>query len=185
MCTNKLGICVLLLISSALLVACQPGQNDAANYDDYRNQGQANVVDDVSEMHILNVAKSSPDHTTLAAAIEAAELQHVLVNPGPLTVFAPTNAAFDALPPGTVEELLKPENKGKLAKIVTSHASPGTFKGATLTPSQKIYLATGQYVDVTIENGDTYVNGAKILASIDASNGVVHVVDKVFLFPDM
>ncbi len=185
MFTSQLKVYVLLLMSSVLCVACQPGQSGDVDYDAYRDQGQANVVDDVSEMNILNIAKSSPDHTTLAAAIEAAELQHVLVNPGPLTVFAPTNAAFDALPEGTVSELLKPANKGKLAKIVTSHASPGTFKGATLTPKMKIYLATGQYVDVVIENGDTFVNGAKILATIDASNGVVHVVDKVFLFPDM
>ncbi|MDZ4698088.1 MAG: fasciclin domain-containing protein [Rhodothermales bacterium] len=153
--------------------------------DDLRSQGQANVVDNVSEQHILKIARSSPDHTTLAAAIDAAGLQHVLVNPGPLTVFAPTNAAFEALPPGTVEELLKPENKSKLAKIVTSHASPGTFKGAGLNPKVKIYLATGQYVSVEERDGATYVNGAKILATIDASNGVVHVVDKVFLFPNM
>ena len=109
----------------------------------------------------------------------------ILVNQGPLTVFAPNNAAFDKLPAGTVEELLKPENKSKLAKIITSHASPGTFKGDLLKPGTKIYLATGQYVDVEVKDGDTYVNGAKILGTVEASNGVVHVVDQVFLFPDM
>lgn len=175
---------IALLVAGVWLAACQPGDHEAARQDDFRDQGQAYVVDDVSEQHILKIARSSPDHTTLAAAIEAAGLQHVLVNPGPLTVFAPTNAAFDALPPGTVEELLKPENKARLAKIITSHASPGTYKGAYLNPNMKIYLATGQYVDVAIEGDDTYVNGAKILATIDASNGVVHVVDKVFLFPE-
>jgi uncharacterized surface protein with fasciclin (FAS1) repeats len=103
------------------------------------------------------------------------------VNPGPLTVFAPTDDAFGALPEGTLDELLKPENKTKLAKIVTSHASPGTFYADQLKDGQKIYLATGQYVDVEINDEGTFVNGAKILGSVDASNGVVHVVDKVFL----
>ncbi|NNE35515.1 MAG: fasciclin domain-containing protein, partial [Rhodothermales bacterium] len=146
------------------------------------NHGQAGVVDPDSKQNILQIAANSPDHTTLAAAVVAAELENVLVNPGPLTVFAPTNAAFDALPAGTVETLLKPENKAKLASIVTSHAAPGTFAGDLLKDGDSIYLATGQYVDVKVENGDTFVNGAKILGTVDASNGVVHVVDTVFLF---
>ena len=148
------------------------------------NHGQAGVKDDVSEQNILQIALGSKDHTTLVAAVQAAQLENVLVNPGPLTVFAPTNDAFAALPAGTVEELLKPENKGKLASIVTSHASPGTFMGPDLKHGDEIYLATGQYVAVEEKGGDTYVNGAKILATVDASNGVVHVVDKVFLFSD-
>jgi len=184
MCTSNL-LFPVIIVAGLTLSACQPALEPDTAMDDLRSQGQANVVDNVSEQHILKIARSSPDHTTLAAAIDAAGLQHVLVNPGPLTVFAPTNAAFEALPPGTVEELLKPENKSKLAKIVTSHASPGTFKGAGLNPKVKIYLATGQYVSVEERDGATYVNGAKILATIDASNGVVHVVDKVFLFPNM
>jgi uncharacterized surface protein with fasciclin (FAS1) repeats len=146
------------------------------------NHGQAGVADDESAKNILQIALSSKDHTTLVAAVQAAGLENVLVNPGPLTVFAPTNAAFAALPAGTVETLLKPENKAKLAGIVTSHASPGTFKGKDLAAGTQIYLATGQYVDVEVKDGDTYVNGAKILGTVDASNGVVHVVDKVFIF---
>ncbi|MEZ4702574.1 MAG: fasciclin domain-containing protein [Rhodothermales bacterium] len=182
---NPSFIASLYLAGAIVLAGCQPAAPEASFNDDFRDQGQANVVDNVSEMNILKIARSSPDHTTLAAAIDAAGLQHVLVNPGPLTVFAPTNAAFDALPAGTVEELLKPENKSKLAKIVTSHASPGTYKDSNLNPNMKIYLATGQYVSVEKRGDDTYVNGARILATIDASNGVVHVVDKVFLFPEM
>jgi len=91
-------------------------------------KGQASVADDgVSVKNILQVAISSPDHTTLVAAVQAAEIEHVLVNAGPLTVFAPTNDAFAALPEGTVENLLKPENKATLAEILTRHAAPGTF----------------------------------------------------------
>ena len=89
--------------------------------------GQASVVDDESDKNILQVAISSKDHSTLVAAVQAAQIEHVLVNAGPLTVFAPVNGAFDALPAGTVEGLLKPENKGKLAAVLTKHAAPGSF----------------------------------------------------------
>jgi uncharacterized surface protein with fasciclin (FAS1) repeats len=116
------------------------------------------------------------------AGVQAAELENILVNPGPLTVFAPTNSGFDNLPEGTLDELLEPENKNKLAKIITSHAAPGTFDLNLLKDGSKIYMATGQYLDVEVKDGETYVNGSKILATIDASNGVVHVIDDVFLF---
>ena len=146
------------------------------------NHGQAGVSDDLSKKNILQIALGSSDHSTLVAAVQAAQLENVLVNAGPLTVFAPNNAAFDKLPEGTVETLLKPENKNKLAGIITSHASPGTFTGDLLKDGTQIYLATGHYVNVEVKDGSTYVNGAKILATVDASNGVVHVVDQVFLF---
>lgn len=145
------------------------------------NTGQAGVVDNESKANILQIAKSSDQHTTLSTAIEAAEVQNVLVNAGPLTVFAPVNAAFEKLPDGTVENLLKPENKSKLANILTSHASPANLSKEQLAKGMQVYLATGQYVTSEEKNGEVYVNGAKILKSIDASNGVIHVVDKVFL----
>jgi uncharacterized surface protein with fasciclin (FAS1) repeats len=171
-----------LLASLLLLIsACTSGSSPSDSATEFDTHGQAGVVDADSSPNILQIAIGSPDHTTLVAAVQATELENVLVNPGPLTVFAPTNAAFDALPAGTVEELLKPENKDKLRRIVTSHASPGTFVGPTLKDGTKIYLATGQYVDVEVKDGTTYVNGAKILGTVDASNGVVHVVDQVFL----
>ena len=144
--------------------------------------GQAGVVDEDSKPNILQIAIGSPDHTTLVTGVQAAELENVLVNPGPLTVFAPTNAGFDKLPEGALDDLLKPENKNQLAKIITSHAAPGTFTIALLTDGSKIYMATGQYLDVEVVDGETYVNGSKILATVDASNGVVHVIDDVFLF---
>lgn len=143
--------------------------------------GQAGVADEESKPNILQIAIGSPDHTTLVAGVKAAELENVLANPGPLTVFAPTNAAFDKLPEGTLDELLKPENKNKLAKIITSHASPGTFNLELLKDGTKLYMASGHYVDVAVKDGSTYVNGVKILGSVKASNGIVHVVDEVFL----
>lgn len=145
------------------------------------SHGQAGVQDDESANNILNVAMSSPDHTTLVAAVQAAGIEHVLVNAGPLTVFAPTNEAFAALPEGTVDYLLLPENKDELAKILTRHAAPGTYKTAYLKDGMTLYMATGDYLPVVVEDGNYYVGGAKILGSVDCSNGIVHVVDKVIL----
>lgn len=145
------------------------------------DHNQAAVQDDVSDPNILQIALGSDAHTTLVAGVQAAQLEHVLVGAGPLTVFAPTNAAFDKLPAGTLESLLKPENKGKLATIITSHASPGTFMGEGLKDGMKLYMATGQYVDVKVTEEGTFVNGSKILGTVDAVNGVVHVIDDVWL----
>lgn len=175
---------IVSLLGLLALAAC--GSGDAApageeTFDAASNRGQAYVVDDLSNPNILQVALGSEDHTTLVAAVQAAELENVLVNAGPLTVFAPTNAAFDELPAGTLDDLLKPENKQVLANIVTSHAAPGKYLGDILAGETQLYQATGHYVDVEVRDGDTYVNGAKILATVEASNGVVHVVDKVFL----
>ncbi|MGH1363761.1 MAG: fasciclin domain-containing protein [Calditrichia bacterium] len=178
------GVLLSVTIMFACFVACnsEGPQSVREVAKAPTTHGQAGVQDDESAKNILKVALGSPDHSTLVAAVQAAQLENVLVNAGPLTVFAPNNAAFAQLPAGALDELLKPENKRRLANIVTSHASPGTFKGEHLADGSKIYLATGQYVDVEVKDGDTYVNGAKILGTVDASNGVVHVVDKVFLF---
>lgn len=172
-------------VASVLLLAaaCAPAGSDAPAAADATgsNRGQAYVVDKSSKPNILGIAAASPDHTTLAAAVTAASLENVLVNAGPLTVFAPVNAAFEALPPGTVEELLKPENKSKLARIVTSHAAPGKFTLELLKDGMDLYMATGHQLKVEVRPDGTYVNGARILASIEATNGMVHVVDQVFL----
>ena len=146
-----------------------------------KTHNQAGVQDDVSDPNILQIALGSAAHTTLVAGVQAAELEHVLVGAGPLTVFAPSNAAFEKLPEGTLETLLKPENKGKLATIITSHASPGTFMGDGLKDGMKLYMATGHYVDVKVTEEGTFVNGSKILGTVDAVNGVVHVIDDVWL----
>ncbi len=151
-------------------------------------KGQASVVDNISDNNILQVAIGSPDHTTLVAAVEAAEIEHVLVNAGPLTVFAPNNAAFDALPEGTLEDLLKPENKGTLAGILTMHTAPGSFDVKQLKKEaekgRKIYTASGDYFEVTVEGEDVFVAGAKVLGVVNASNGFVTVVDKVLSAED-
>lgn len=151
-----------------------------------RDLGQAAVVNN-SDANILDIAVGSKDHTTLVAAVQAAQIENVLVNapPGPLTVFAPTNEAFAALPEGTVESLLKPENKSTLTDILYYHSAPGSYKGDLLTDGRQIYMANGDNVEIKIlDNGDVTVNGANIIATIEASNGVVHVIDAVLLPPE-
>jgi uncharacterized surface protein with fasciclin (FAS1) repeats len=148
---------------------------------DQNRQGQAFLKDDEARPTVLSIAIGSPDHTTLVAAVQAAELENALVNTGPLMVFAPTNEAFAALPPGTVEELLKPENKDKLAFILKNHVTPGNYTKDFLKKFKTLGQASNENVVVEVIGDDVYVGGAKILASIPAGNGIVHVVDKVIL----
>lgn len=167
-------------------VANAPVHTKAASKKVDHAHGQASVKDDVSAANILNIAIGSKDHTTLVAAVQAAGIEHVIVNAGPLTVFAPTNDAFAKLPAGTVEELVKPENKAKLTGILTSHAAPGTFNKKQLLKEakkgRKIYTAAGDYLTVEVKGDDIYVEGAKVLGEVKASNGVVVVVDAL-IFP--
>ncbi|WP_203296116.1 fasciclin domain-containing protein [Luteirhabdus pelagi] len=145
------------------------------------NQGQAFIEDDESQPNVLDIAIGSKDHSTLVAAVQAAGLENSLVNAGPLMVFAPTNEAFNKLPEGTVEGLLKPENKPKLAYILKHHVTPGNYDKEFLKKFKKLGQASNQNVEVTTEGDDVFVGGAKILASIPAGNGIVHVVDKVIV----
>ena len=145
--------------------------------------GQASVEDDLSARNIVQIAAASDDHTTLVAAVMAAGMQDVLANPGPLTVFAPNNAAFEKLPEGTVENLLKPENKSTLMRIITHHATPGTYKADELEDGLVLGQATGINITVEVKGDEVFVGGAKVLGSVEASNGVVHVVDAVLLPP--
>lgn len=148
-----------------------------------KTEGQAFIEGDVAKPNVLQIAIGSQDHTTLVAAVQAADLENALVNAGPLMVFAPTNAAFDALPAGTVEDLLKPENKDALANILKYHVTPGNYSKEFLKKFPKLGQANNQYVTVTVEGDDVFVGGAKILASVPAGNGIVHVIDKVMLPP--
>ncbi|WP_421765141.1 fasciclin domain-containing protein [Ekhidna sp.] len=173
----------------SLLAACgstqESAQETSSETASSHPQGQASVVDDVSDPNILQVAISSEPHSTLVAGVQAAEIEHVLVNAGPLTVFAPVNAAFDALPEGTLENLLKPENKEDLATIITRHAAPGSYDIDALKreakKGRKLYMATGDYLEVTVDGDDVSVGGAKIVGTVAASNGIIHVIEKVIL----
>ncbi|MDX1545134.1 MAG: fasciclin domain-containing protein, partial [Christiangramia sp.] len=126
-------------------------------------QGQAFVKDDVSEPTVLDIAIQSKDHKTLVAAVQAAELENALVNAGPLMVFAPTDEAFAALPEGTVEDLLKPENKDKLAFILKHHVTPGKYDKEFLKKFKKLGQASDLSIPVEVKGEDVYVGGAKIV----------------------
>jgi len=178
---------ILLLVLGILIYSCSNNKDTnktSGDADLSYSKGQSLVSDDVSQKNILQIAIGSADHTTLVAAVQAAELEDVLANAGPLTVFAPTNAAFDALPEGVVADLLKPENKATLANIITYHAAPGSYKGDMITKITGIGQATGDRVEVEIVDGETFINGAKILGTVQASNGIVHVIDGVLLPPE-
>lgn len=154
-------------------------QTDTEEVD--KTKGQAFVKDDESKPNVLQIAIGSKDHSTLVAAVQAADLENALVNAGPLMVFAPTNDAFTALPEGTVDNLLKPENKAKLAFILKHHVTPGNYSKDFLKKFKKLGQASNENVKVEVKGDDVYVGGAKILASVPAGNGIVHVVDKVII----
>jgi uncharacterized surface protein with fasciclin (FAS1) repeats len=189
--TNKIKILLGATGLMAIMVSCKnetkTGPAEAASSEAVsagtHKQGQAFIEDDVSKPTVLSIAISSPDHTTLVAAVQAAELENVLVNTGPLMVFAPTNEAFDALPAGTVENLLKPENKAALANILKHHVTPGNYSKEFLKKFKKLGQADNNNTTVEVIGDDVFVGGAKIIASIPAGNGIVHVVDKVILPP--
>jgi len=149
-----------------------------------KERGQAFIEDDGSTPNVLQIAIGSPDHTTLVAAVQAADLENVLVNAGPLMVFAPTNEAFAALPEGTVDNLLKPENKDALANILKYHVTPGNYSKDFLKKFKKLGQANDQNVMIVVEGDDVFVGGAKIIGSVKGGNGIVHVVDKVMLPPE-
>lgn len=131
--------------------------------------------------NIVENAVNSKDHSTLVAAVKAAGLAETLQGAGPFTVFAPTNAAFDKLPAGTVEDLVKPENKQKLVTILGYHTYVGGLKTDYMQDGQTYEMVTPQKVTITQKDGKTYVNGSEIVASIETSNGIIHVINDVLL----
>jgi uncharacterized surface protein with fasciclin (FAS1) repeats len=140
---------------------------------------------------IVENAVNSKDHTTLVAAVKAAGLVDTLSGPGPFTVFAPTNAAFDKLPAGTVDTLLKPENKAMLTKILTYHVVSGKYTAADLATLAKtggvLTTVEGEPLTVSVKHHHVILTDAKggmstvTIADVYQSNGVIHVVDSVLM----
>jgi len=186
---TKLRLIVGSFFMLALLVGCKNETKTSTSTSTQPEQlskeaGQAFIEDDESTPNVLQIAIGSPDHTTLVAAVQAADLENALVNAGPLMVFAPTNEAFAALPEGTVDNLLKPENKDALANILKYHVTPGNYSKDFLKKFEKLGQANDQDVMIVVEGDDVLVGGAKIIGSVKAGNGIVHVVDKVMLPPE-
>ena len=143
--------------------------------------GQSNVKDDVSQKDVVKIAVGSKDHTTLVAALQAADLVNVHSNAGPFTVFAPVNSAFDKLPAGTVDDLLKPENKSKLVKILQHHVAVAVYSTDLLTDGKILGMVDGANAKISVKDGAVFIDDAKIVASVPASNGIIHVIDGVVL----
>ena len=138
------------------------------------------------EKNIVELAQSQESLSTLVEALKAADLVSTLEGDGPFTVFAPNNAAFEALPAGTLEELLKPENKDKLTEVLTFHVVPEKAMSSDLSDGQKIATVEGDDVNVMLQDGNVMVDGAKVVQpDVEASNGVVHIIDAVILPPSM
>ena len=182
---------------AVLLSACAGGMSGSGMSNSQMSGGPSVMVGGAAMFptkDIIDNAVNSKDHTTLVAAVKAAGLVDTLKSPGPFTVFAPTNAAFAALPPGTVDSLLKPENKSILTKVLTAHVVSGKLDAAAL--SQRVMAGNGRATLTTV-SGDALVvttSGSNVMvtdekggtamvsiANVYQSNGVIHVVNKVLV----
>ncbi len=136
----------------------------------------------VPSKNIVENAVGSSDHTTLVAAVQAAGLAETLSGTGPFTVFAPTNEAFAKVPKATLDNLMKPEMKADLTKILTYHVVPGALMASDLKDGQELTTVQGQKLKVTVKDGKVWVGGATVtIADVVSSNGVTHVVDGVLM----
>lgn len=174
----------VLLIWSCNAETKEVQPSSASTENTATGSGQSGVEDNESAKDIVKVAAGSKDHTTLVAAVKQAELVDALSNAGPFTVFAPTNAAFDKLPKGTVEDLMKPENKAKLQDILQYHVFVGTLNTDLMQDGQVLNEVNGGNITISKKDGKVMINNsATIIASIPASNGIIHVIDEVLLPP--
>jgi uncharacterized surface protein with fasciclin (FAS1) repeats len=177
------------LVSVALVVimmSCNSESSTQTSSTDNNTpkSGQEAVKDDDSQKDVVKVAVSSKDHTTLVAALKQADLVTSLSNAGPFTVFAPTNDAFNKLPAGTVDDLMKDDKKEDLQNILQYHVTLSAMKAESFTDGQTLGMVNGDNVTVSVKDGKVTLNGtAHIIASIPASNGMIHVIDAVLLPP--
>ncbi|MBI1782422.1 MAG: fasciclin domain-containing protein [Sphingobacteriales bacterium] len=181
---NKLFALLLIV----LMISCNNNATTETKTTDNTTTpaagGQEAVKDDESQKDVVKIAVGSKDHTTLVAALKQAELVTALSNAGPFTVFAPTNAAFDKLPAGTVDGLMKDDKKADLQNILQYHVAVAVYKAENLLDGQVINMANGDNITLSVKDGKVTVNGtAHVVASIPATNGIIHVIDGVLLPP--
>ena len=181
---------ILAYLFLGIITACNnTAENTTASINNTQQAasaagGQEAVKDNESAKDVVKVAVGSKDHTTLVAALKAADLVTSLSNAGPFTVFAPTNAAFDKLPAGTVDGLLKPEKKEDLQNILQYHVTVAAMKAGSFADGQILGMVNGDNVTISIKDGKVILNNsATIIASVPASNGIIHVIDGVLLPP--
>jgi uncharacterized surface protein with fasciclin (FAS1) repeats len=175
---KRMTVTVLCLAALALVAAgCGDDNNDTTTTAPATTTTQAASAD------IVALAKDTPDLSTLVAAVTAGDLATTLQGKGPFTVFAPTSQAFSDIQ-STVDTLLKPENKADLQKVLTYHVVPGTYTAADLKDGQELTTVQGQKLTVSVNGSTVKVNDATVeKADVNASNGVVHVIDKVLVPP--
>lgn len=174
----------VILAAVLSVIGCKQTETNApetSESETIETVGQSNVVDDTSRPNIVQTAASSKDHSTLVAAVKAADLVNALSNTGPFTVFAPTNAAFDKLPAGTVEGLLEPDKKADLQNILEYHTYVGVLKTDYMQDGQEYEMVAPKKVKITKQGDKTFVNGSEILTTIETSNGIIHVIGDVLL----
>lgn len=180
----KKSILILSMVGFAL-VSCKKNEatatTDSATTTESVGHGQEGVQDDDSNPNIVQLAVKNPDLSTLVKAVQTAGLATSLSNAS-FTVFAPLNSAFDKLPKGTVEDLLKPENNGKLTDILGHHTYVGVIKEDQMSDGQTLGMVDGKNITIKMVDGKPTINGkAKIVATVPASNGIVYAVDEVIL----
>lgn len=179
-------------VASLALVGCSSDSSDSsasptpAATSAAPMESPTDVASPVADETIVGVASANPDFSTLVAAVSAAGLAETLGAPGPYTVFAPTNEAFEDLPAGLLDALLLPENKEVLAQILTYHVVAGEVMSADVQPG-KVPTVEGSDLTIKVQkDGDVKVNGADVEAvDVEASNGVIHVIDEVLVPPNV
>ncbi|MBK9210239.1 MAG: fasciclin domain-containing protein [Anaerolineales bacterium] len=172
---------ILMVVTSLILAACAPAATPAPTAT---QAPEPTATPEPMLKDIVDTAVADGRFTTLVAAVGAAELVDTLKGEGPFTVFAPTDDAFAALPAGTVDELLKPENKQQLTDILLYHVVSGKVMAADVTALTSATTVLGKDVAIKVDMGNVYINEAKvIITDIETSNGVIHVIDAVLLPP--
>ncbi len=189
-------VAIVLAVSAGYLIMnkkqtpMMPKQNDVQNEaqnDAMMNSEEKGVMVGGALMtpdkDIVDNAVNSKDHTTVVAAVKAAGLVDTLKSAGPFTVFAPTNAAFEKLPAGTVDTLVKPENKEQLTGILTYHVVPGRYTSKDITDGMTLKTVNGQMLTFSMKDGKWWINGTSMIeiADVISSNGVTHVIDTVLM----
>jgi len=176
----KTNFIYALGLALAITACSKPAAETAsANVEEPAAEGQSAVQDDVSQKNIVQTAVASPQHKTLVAALKAVSYVDALSNAGPFTVFAPNDDAFAKIPKETLDDLLKPENKEKLQDILEYHVYVGVIRPAMVNGSMNLNEVNGKNVTLTKEGDQLVVNGTKVLATVDTSNGVIYVIDNV------
>lgn len=162
-----------------IAISCTKPSQESPHAEEGSQMGQAGVKDNESQKNIVQTAIASPDHSTLVKALQAAEYVNALSNAGPFTVFAPTDAAFAKLPAGTVQELIKPENKLKLQYILEYHVYVGVIRESMINEKMTLNQVNGKNILIKKESGKLKVNEANVLATLTTSNGIIYVIDAV------